>query len=741
MMARMLSQLPLPLLPAGAAEIAPGVGVLAGEDGGLVAVHGLATFAWDAGDEAGRRLAAVQLVRLRAASQGQVAEAFGVDPATIWRWDQAVASGGVAGLVPARRGPKGASKLTPALAARIVALDAAGKTLRQVAAATGVSTFTVRSALGRIRPGGQGSAPGRRDGETAAAGEPLPVLPDPVPRDGERALARWGLLGEGAGPVFAPGARYPLAGLLLALPALEATGLLEAARQVYGRLRDGYYGLAATLLTLVFLALAGEPRAEGATRVPPGALGRVLGLDRAPEVKTIRRKLGELAAAGKAADLIMTLARRHADTRPGALGFLYADGHARAYYGTRNVQKTHVARLKFPAPATAETWVTDQDGDPVFMVAAEPSESLAGELKRLLPSLRQVVGEGRRVTVCFDRGGWSQALFADITGAGFDLLTWRKGPAPDVPAGQFTTITCTDDRGCRHEYDLADTMVTLTISEGPRKGQTVSLRQVTRRVPARHGATRQIHALTSRTDLAAGELCWRLTSRWREENYFRYARTHFALDALDSHAATPDDPGRLVPNPAKKAAAAQVRHAEILAAAAEAQRDASLAALRNPAPGQPVTITNQMINTLDAPVQAAWRELQAAQDAAAAVPARIRLGEIAPDMVRLEAEVKQITHAIRMAAYNAETTLARALNGHYARAGDEAYALIREALTVSGDIIPGHGELLVRLDPLTAPRRTQALAALCDQLSQARACYPGTGLVLSYDVKPHPGTA
>ena len=206
--------------------------------------------------------------------------------------------------------------------------------------------------------------PDQRDGETAAADEPLPVLPDPVPRDGERALARWGLLGEGAEPVFAPGARYPLAGLLLALPALEGTGLLEAARQVYGRLRDGYYGLAATLLTLVFLALAGEPRAEGATRVPPAALGRVLGLDRAPEVKTIRRKLGELAAAGKAADLIMALARRHAAARPQALGFLYVDGHARAYYGTRNVQKMHIARLKFPAPATGETWVTSQDGEP-----------------------------------------------------------------------------------------------------------------------------------------------------------------------------------------------------------------------------------------------------------------------------------------------------------------------------------------------------------------------------------------
>ena len=345
------------------------------------------------------------------------------------------------------------------------------------------------------------------------------------------------------------------------------------------------------------------------------------------------------------------------------------------------------------------------------------------------------------ITCTFSHRRLNRLLFADITEAQFDLLTWRKGPAPDVPADAFTTITCADDRGREHHYDLADTTITLTISQGPRKGQTVPLRQVTRRVPARHGGTRQIHALTSRTDLAAGELCWRLTSRWREENYFRYARTHFALDALDSHAATPDDPARLVPNPAKKAAAAQVRHAEILAAAAQAQRDASLAALRNPPPGQPVTITNQMINALDAPAENAWRELQAAQDDAAAVPARIRLAEIAPDMVRLEAEVKQITHAIRMAAYNTETTLARALDGHYARAGDEAYALIREALTTSGDICPGNGQLLIRLDPLTAPRRTQALAALCDQLNQTHACYPGTDLALRYEVKPHPGIA
>ena len=220
------------------------------------------------------------------------------------------------------------------------------------------------------------------------------MLPDPVARDGERVLARFGLLGEGAAPVFTPGARYPLAGLLLALPALAGTGLLECARATYGRVRNGFYGLEVMLVVLVFLALLREPRAEGATRVPPAALGRVLGLDRAPEVKTIRRKLAELAAAGKAAELIMALARHHAAARPAALGFLYADGHARAYFGTRQVQKMHVARLKFPGPATEETWVTDAAGDPVFMVIAEPSALPGRAAARPAPAAAPGRGRG-----------------------------------------------------------------------------------------------------------------------------------------------------------------------------------------------------------------------------------------------------------------------------------------------------------------------------------------------------------
>ena len=277
------------------------------------------------------------------------------------------------------------------------------------------------------------------------------MLPDPVPRDGERALARFGLLGEGAVAAFAPGARYPLAGLLLALPALAGTGLLACARQVYGRLRDGFYHLETVLVHQVLQALLREPRAEGATRVPPPAIGRVPGLDRAPEVKTVRRKIAELAAAGKAADLQMAIARHRAAARPEELGFMYIDGHTRAYFGTRDVQKMHVARLKFPGPATEETWVTDGAGDPLLVVMAEPSSSLAAQIKELLPRLREIAGQDARPTLCFDRGGWSPDLFADIIHAGFHLLTYRKNTAgkdiPELPAEEFSVVSHAGDDG------------------------------------------------------------------------------------------------------------------------------------------------------------------------------------------------------------------------------------------------------------------------------------------------------
>lgn len=775
-MAVMSAQLPLPTAPPETVPVGMAAALAERGEGGVVFLHGEVSFAWDASDEASRRLAAVQLVRIKAAKAVEVAAAFGVSSVTLWQWGRAFADRGVAGLVPRRSGPKGPTKLTDALAARIRELRDQGQTLAQIAAATGVSTFTVRTALGRTgesderggsaaegEPGGdilpgtgrdadsgmgpQASADTDADTDSAAEGPErgrsadadasaqagLPVVPDPAPRQGERALARFGLLSEAA-PVFTEGRRLPLAGLLLVLPTLQATGLLEAAGEVYGRLRNGFYGLQSMFLTLVFLALVREPRAEGATRLPPADLGRVLGLDRGPEVKTIRRKLAELARPGKAAELIEHLARAHVTHRPEAVGYLYVDGHVRVYSGTRSLPKTHVARMRISTPATVETWVADADGDPVLVVPAAAADSLVTELLRLAGQIRSVVGD-RRVTVCFDRGGYSPDTFARLLAADFDVVTYRKGRFDREPDTAFATHQYRDEHGRVYEYELVDREVSFDLPNGGPHGNAVTLRQLMCRSAAGH----QIPILTSRCDLDAAEVAYRMFHRWRLENYFRYARGHFALDALDSYAAIADDPARSVPNPAKATARKNLAAARTALADAQAGYahaiDATATQLRatggsratvDPAAAEPVTAA-----------RAALADAQARLDA---IPARVPLSEVDPDAQVLKTETKLITHAARMSAYNAESALARALHGNYARADDEARALLREAFHTTGDIHIDGDTLQVRLEPLSAPRRSRALAALCRRLTDTETHYPGTSLRLVYTVKNHPST-
>jgi len=298
---------------------------------------------------------------------------------------------------------------------------------------------------------------------TAGGVAPLPVLAAPVPRGAERALA--GREGP-AVPVFTPCASAPRAGLFTALPGITASGLLTCAREVFPVVPAGFYGLETMLLEGVLRALAGEPRAEGATRLNPADLGRVLGMDRAPEVATIRRKIGQLAALGKGAQLQGAIAHHHLTGAEDDALVLYVDGHVRAYQGTRAIAKTHVARLRFPAPATVETWISDSRGDPVMVVMAEPAASLAAELRALLPELRKAVGDERRVLVGFDRGGWSPTLFRDMFAAGFDSLTWRKGPIPDLPEDAFTPVSYTDEHGREHAWELADTTVEIPLTDG-----------------------------------------------------------------------------------------------------------------------------------------------------------------------------------------------------------------------------------------------------------------------------------
>ncbi len=761
----------LPLLPALARSVGASAGLLEGPDGGVVFVFGLATFNYAAGDEAGRRLAAVQLVTTKIASATDVAAAFGVSQATLWRWAGAFAEGGVLALVRERPGPRRASKLTEDLVARIVALEATGLTLLQIAARTDVSTATVRVALGRVAPRTtqpveppvQTPEPAVADSDVvtpvviddqddeqdddrvddAAAVAELAVLPLPVPRTVERAAARAGDLVE-APVVITEGAHLPLVGLLLALPALQMTGLLKVAERTFPPMSKGFYGLRATLLMGVFMALLREPRAEGATRLRPADLGRLLGLDRAPEVKTLRRKLSELAAHGQGAQLQAALGRHHATVRPEAVGFLYLDGHVRVYSGTRQLPKTHIARMRIAGPATEETWVGDADGDPVMVLTAPPSQSLAAELRRTLPDLRAIVGPGRRCTVVFDRGGYSPAVFVEIAAAGFDLLTYFKGTWAQSAENTFTTTDFIAPDGSAHTYCLAERPIELPVPAVPaaadtpaRAASTITLRLVVRRSDDGH----QTPILTNRTDLTVGEIAYRMSARWRQENYFKYAREHFALDALDSYADCADDPRRQVPNPAKARALAEVSTARGDVAAAHAQVsqaiDAATIRAGRSGSGGKATVDPAAHQGLTA----AETALAAAQAASRATVSHLPLGQVRPGSRMLETERKLLTHAIRMSAYNSESALARLLRPHYARGEDEARSLLREAFTLPGDLQIIGDILHISLDTASAPRRSRALAALCAELTDTATRYPGTDLTLAYSVKNHPAVA
>ncbi|MGI9030941.1 MAG: putative transposase [Ilumatobacteraceae bacterium] len=700
---------PLPLAPGGSLRVAEGVAFLEDDEGcGSVFLWGMAAWSWGGGDRMARRLAAVQLVESKAARQRQVAAVFGVSEDTLIIWRGDYAANGAAGLAGRRPGPKGPSKLTEAKRTEIRALRSEGLSLLAVAGRSGVSTDTVRRALA--------GAPAPVPPTQPAGGSGLEPLARPADRSAERQAAHAGQLTE-APPVICEGASLPLVGALIILPALAATGLLDAATRLYTTGRAAFYGLRSLVLAIVFACLVGEPRAEGLTRIDPVDVGRLLGLDRAPEVTTMRRRIQGLAVLGRAAELIDALARRHLAAHAEVSGIFYVDGHVRAYHGQREVPKAHVARIRLAIGAEIDTWVCDGNGDGVLVWNTPPGASLAGELRTVTTKIRALVGPDARPTICFDRGGWSPKLFAELTAAGFDILTYRKGPGPLEPRSAFHPHRFTDDQGRVHDYLLADRRARITYDN---KRRRFACRQITRLDPA---TGHQTQVLTTRDDPTPGPVAHAMFHRWSQENFFRYTRAHYALDALDSYATIADDPTRTTPNPARRAADRTLRDARHeLAECETVEGKASIGGSRPD------------LDVLTA-FAAARLEVDRLAAAAKAVPAKVPLGEVRPDAVRLNPERKRIHDAVRMATYNAESALARLLAPHYARAEDEARALLREAFRTPADLQIVGTELHVRLSPLSAPRRTRAIAGLCAELNATNTTYPGTDLTLVYTTK------
>ncbi len=238
---------------------------------------------------------------------------------------------------------------------------------------------------------------------------------------------------------------------------------------------------------------------------------------------------------------------RWVDEQAEAVGVLYVDGHVRPYHGTAHpLPKAWCARRRLCLPATTDVWVNQQDAQPLFVVSAPANDNLLAMLRReILPQVRTLVGD-RRVTVAFDREGWSPKFFREAWADGFDVLTYRKGKYRPWRARVFRTVEATID-GRPVRYQLAERLV--TVLPGFR------MREVRRWCDSGH----QTAILTTRRDWPIEVVAYRMFERWTQENFFRYMRQHFALDALVNYQVEPVDPTRTVPNPARKALAAELR--------------------------------------------------------------------------------------------------------------------------------------------------------------------------------------
>jgi len=741
----------------------------------VVSVRGLVLAHYPVGDRMGEAYARVNLVEQGLALQTEVATAFGVDVRTVRRDQRRFESGGLGVLGRSAGCPKGTPRLPPSRAKLVSGWKAKGLSNREIARRLGVTERAVRKLTRRLgwRPperqkllfdpesedadpnlSAAGSATASSAGESAGPppeGSPNPAdpnlsgdgqeAPDPLPvsldrdprnRTADRAMASLGLL-EDAAPLFGPATQVPGSGWLLAIPALVESGVFAIAEKVFGSIGPAFYGVRTTLVALLAMALLRIKRPENLKEQSPGELGWVLGLDRAPEVKTLRRKLAHLAVAGRAAEFGQALARHRVQTRGHAMGFLYVDGHVRAYHGKRTLPKAHLARMRLAMPATTDYWVGDAEGEPLFVVTAEANKGLVQMLPDILDEVRALIGD-RRVTVVFDRGGWSPKLFHRLITSGFDILTYRKGKSPQLPASSFSNHEVELD-GRQFHYCLADTGTYLGYGP-PSARKRIRLRQVTRLSEDSH----QTPIITSRRDLSAAEIAHRMFDRWRQENFFKYLREEYALDALVDYGVEPADAWREVPNPRRKKLNAEMRKAymELHALTSEYGIEAftNVESARRTMRG--FKIANA---SLARRIKAVIKKLETLEQERKSVPARVPVQQLTDgDIIKLRIERKHLTDLVKMVAYQAESDLVHLVAPHYQRAEQEGRTLVQSALATTGDIAVAGDELCVTLEPLSSPHRTHALVALCEALTESATRFPGSNLRLRFEVKPPPET-
>lgn len=657
-----------------------------------------------------------------------LAPVLNVHRSTLFRNQKLYREGGLEAIRDGRGhgAPRRAHKLTEeALVIAQRCLDQGGS---QSAAgrAVAVSEATIRHGIktGRLRrivqPRQRRAAlsPGERAERDAAQAQGAGTA---VKRIEERVLASQGELGQ-ASPHFEPMEGVANAGVLLAVPAVIGEGLLSSVERIYAPLKAGFYGLHSILLCLVMMALLRIKTIEGLSAHQPGELGILLGLDRVPEVKTLRRKLAELGGQHQAAKLAAALTERWAKGEPDELGVLYIDGHVRAYTGRKHrLPKTFVQKRRQCQPAVTDAWVHNGAAEPLFFVTSPINKHLLALIdEEVIPEACKQIGPDRALTLIFDREAWSPKSFRRWQAQGVDVITYRKGKQAPWDAQDFRPFTVEHD-GRTVTYWLAERSV--QVIPGTRKVAAFWMREIRRLCANGH----QTAILTTRQDLPAEVIGDHMFARWRQENFFKYMQAEFNIDHLSTYAIEPGDPQRLVPNPARytlekslKAKRAQLGRAHLRQV--EQQRDGASVAKQ--------AKEQELIERLESECAKLAEQINAMEK-------RVPLNAVMDEdtIVQHETERNTITQLIKVVAYRSESCLASIIEPFFSRHDDEARAFLKAVFRLPGDIIPDDEshQLRVRLYGMSNNRSQQALIALCNCLNQQQATYPGTELRLVFE--------
>ena len=555
-----------------------------------------------------------------------------------------------------------------------------------------------------------------------------------------RMLASAGLMTE-AKPVFAaPAHGVAHGGVLAALPMLLRAGLLGAANRLF-RLPDGFYGLTTILLFVAFMTLARVRNPEGLRYQAPGEWGAILGLDRCPETKTLRRKIRLLTSAEHTVrDWQSALARTWATEHDDDWATLAVDGHVKVYTGRNGrLPKHFVARQKLCLPASVSYWINALGGTPLLCLHKALDPKLIKALEQdVVPHLMQlgVVPEAApdltkpdagvpALTLVFDREGWSPDLFKRLARRGIACITWHKNfKGEDWPQEDFRTLEVPIHGPAGTSattVDLAEQRIVL------RNGLTV--RQIRRRL----ANGRQVPVITTHPQMPLVQVAGAMFSRWSQENFFKYMREQFNLDSLPTHDLAPLDPDAQVVNPVRRALEKTIRRVR-----------SRLATARNRLAEALQEHHQDTATRLEADAKALAAELDQLKQRRADSPSHVRAGDL-PEQDKLDALPvggRLFIDVVRMIAYRAET---RMMVPVITTQGNKPNArrLLRALLTSDANIIPQPAKRILRIQllGLGSDACDRMLAPLVEELNATRTIYPGTDLRLVYELAGDPPPA